>query len=206
MVAERLLVAGHHLAVHDVTLPADLDTSRAEHGIPAGVPEPVPLSGDRSDAEEMVHTVASAEVALGGLEALVILPVERPARIGLEADAIAWADAWSAALTTEVLSTACAAHIAARSFMARRTAGRIILVANGHDTARSGNLPTGVTAAALTGMGADLARELRPHGIGVSVVTTSPGGTGDFAVAQVADVVSALLATPVLAGVSSRIG
>ena len=60
--------------------------------------------------------------------------------------------------------------------------------------------------AAISSLGTDLARELGPHGIGVSVVTTGAGGSRDFALAQVADVVEALLSTPVLSGVSSRIG
>jgi NAD(P)-dependent dehydrogenase (short-subunit alcohol dehydrogenase family) len=67
-------------------------------------------------------------------------------------------------------------------------------------------MPVAATRAAIGRLGADLTRELGPHGIGVSVVSTGPGGAADFAVAQVADVVEALLATPVLSGVVSQIG
>lgn len=204
MIAERLMVAGHRLALHDVTVPA---TGRLERDrIPAKFPmvEPISLQGDRSDSEDVVHTVARAEVALGGLDAIVVLPARPRFQTSLDADAVTWADEWSAALTTEVLAAACASHIAARSFLARRRAGRIVLVANGRDNV--GALPTSVTRAAINRLGADLTQELGPHGIGVSVVTTGPGGTQDFAMTQVADVVDALLATPVLTSVTSQVG
>lgn len=206
MVAERLIVAGHRLAVHDVTLPADVQQPPDVGPARYQFAEPVSLDGDRSDAEEVVHTVARAEVTLGGLDALVILPADSGMPVTLDADAAAWTDAWSLALTTEVLAVACAAHIAARSFLARRKAGRIVLVINGRDEVAAGSMPTAATREALSRLGNDLTRELSPHGIGVSVVQTGPGGVGDFAVAQVADVVTALVSTPVMSGVTSRIG
>lgn len=206
MVAQRLMAAGHRVAVNGVTIPAELPRPHDAPPAPFRVSAPVSLAGDRADAEDVVHTVARAEVALGGLDALVVLPAHHSAGVGLDADAGVWADAWSQALTTEVLAAACATHIAARSFLARRKAGRIVLVTNGRDTTNPGALPASATRAALGRLGDDLTRELGPHGIGVSVVTTGPGGTQDFAVAQVADVVEALLSTPVLSGVSSRIG
>ena len=206
MIAERLIDAGHRIAVHDVAIPA----KGRPDGDPASVAirtvEPISLQGDRSDSEDVVHTVARAEVALGGLDAIVVLPARQRFQVSLDADAVTWADEWSAALTAEILAAACASHIAARSFLARRRAGRIVLVANGRDGALTGALPTSVTRAAIHRLGADLTRELGPHGIGVSVVTTGPGGTQDFAMTQVADVVEALLATPVLSGVDSQIG
>jgi NAD(P)-dependent dehydrogenase (short-subunit alcohol dehydrogenase family) len=205
MVTERLVSAGHRLAVHGATIPAELPEP-AERGPLFRAFEPIPLTGDRADAEEMVHTVARAEVALGGLDALVMLPARSGGGVGLDADAPTWADEWSLALTTEVLAASCATHIAARSFLARRRAGRIILVTNGRDGPQSGAMPVAATRAAIGRLGADLTRELGPHGIGVSVVSTGPGGAADFAVAQVADVVEALLATPVLSGVVSQIG
>lgn len=206
MVAERLIRAGHRLAVHGVSIPSEIDFALLGSAATFRMAEPLSLSGDRADAEDMVHSVARAEVALGGLDAVVVLPARQSSAIGLDVDAGTWADAWSLALTTEVLAAACATHIAARSFLARRKAGRIVLVTNGRDGSLSGAMPTSATRAALSRLGADLTRELGPHGIGVSVVTTGPGGTQDFAVAQVADVVEALLSTPVLSGVSSRIG
>ncbi|MEO7125408.1 MAG: SDR family NAD(P)-dependent oxidoreductase [Nakamurella sp.] len=205
MVAERLISSGHRLAIHGVTIPAELPVMSASAEAFRAF-EPISLVGDRADTEEMVHTVARAEVALGGLDALVMLPAQRSSHIGLDADASTWADEWSLALTTEVLAAACATHIAARSFLARRKAGRIVLVTNGRDGTQGGAMPASATRAALSRLGADLTRELGPHGIGVSVVATGPGGTQDFAVAQVADVVDALLSTPVLSGVSARIG
>lgn len=204
MIAERLILAGHRLAVHGVTLPTDLQPNTDTPAF--RLAEPLSLPGDRADAEEIVHSVARAEVALGGLDAVVVLPAQQATSTTLDADAATWADEWSMALTTEVLAAACATHIAARSFLARRRAGRIILVTNGRDGILSGAMPTAATRAALSRLGADLTRELSPHGIGVSVVTTGPGGAQDFAMTQVADVVEALLATPVLSGVSSRIG
>ena len=218
MVAQRLIAAGHRLAVHDVRLPAgdpDLGGAATARSVdrtaaPAAavIPSvsPISLPGDRSDTDEVVHTVARAEVTLGGLDAIVVLPARHRPSTTLEADATAWADTWSAALTTEVLAAACAAHIAARSFLARRRAGRIVLVADGRDGASTGAMPASAIRAAISSLGTDLARELGPHGIGVSVVTTGAGGSRDFALAQVADVVEALLSTPVLSGVSSRIG
>jgi NAD(P)-dependent dehydrogenase (short-subunit alcohol dehydrogenase family) len=206
MVAERLIAAGHRIAVQGVTIPAELPPSIEVEGEPYRAFEPIPLAGDRSDSEDMVHTVARAEVALGGLDALVLLPAQQTSGIGLDADASTWSDEWSSALTTEVLAAACATHIAARSFLARRKAGRIVLVTDGRDGAQSGAMPASATRAALSRLGADLTRELSPHGIGVSVVSTGTGGTQDFAVAQVADVVEVLLSTPVLTGVSSQIG
>lgn len=205
MVAERLIGAGHRLAVSDVAIPSDITPQRDRDGVTVATSEPISLHGDRSDTEDVVHTVARAEVALGGLDALVILPAAHHTPIGLDADAATWADEWSLALTTEVLATAAAAHIAARSFLARRRAGRIILVASGRDGSRSGVMPTATVRATLGRLGADLGRELAPHGIGVSVVTTGPGGAADFAVGQVADVVEALLATPVLSGMNAHI-
>lgn len=206
MVTERLIAAGHRLAVQGVTIPSELPPSIEVDGAAYRAFEPIPLAGDRSDSEEMVHTVARAEVALGGLDALVMLPAQHSSGAGLDADASTWADEWSLALTTEVLAAASATHIAARSFLARRKAGRIVLVTNGLDGAQSGAMPASATRAALSRLGVDLTRELSPHGIGVSVVATGTGGTRDFAVAQVADVVEALLSTPVLSGVSSQIG
>lgn len=206
MVTERLIDAGHRLAVHGVTVPPELPPSIEVDGERYRVFQPIALAADRSDAEDMVHTVARAEVALGGLDALVMLPAQHGSGVSLDADAGTWADEWSMALTTEVLAAACATHIAARSFLARRRAGRIVLVTNGLDGAQSGAMPAAATRAALTRLGVDLTRELSPHGIGVSVVATGTGGTRDFAVAQVADVVEALLATPVLSGVSSQVG
>jgi NAD(P)-dependent dehydrogenase (short-subunit alcohol dehydrogenase family) len=206
MVAERLIGAGHRLAVHGVTIPAELPPSIEVDGEPYRAFEPIALAADRADAEDMVHTVARAEVALGGLDALVMLPAQHGSGAGLDADASTWADEWSLALTTEVLAAACAAHIAARSFLARRRAGRIVLVTNGLDDAQAGAMPAAATRAALSRLGVDLTRELSPHGIGVSVVATGTGGTRGFAVAQVADVVEALLSTPVLSGVSSQVG
>lgn len=206
MVAERLIAAGHRLATHDVTLPANSPVLAEIASATVRVAEPISLPGDRSDTDEVVHTVARAEVALGGLDAIVILPAKRSSVTTLDADVTTWADEWSAALTTEVLAAACAAHIAARSFMARRRAGRIILVANGSGNASAGAMPTSATRAAIGRLGEDLARELGPRGIGVSVVTTGTGGAQDFAMMQVADVVEALLSTPVLSGVNSRIG
>lgn len=205
MVADRLIGSGHRVAVQGVTISADSDRSAATAG-GYRIVEPVSLAADRADAEDVVHTVARAEVALGGLDALVVLPGHHTTRVGLDVDAVTWADEWSMTLTTEVLAAACAAHIAARSFLARRKAGRIILVTNGRDSSKSAAMPATATRAALSQLGADLTRELGPHGIGVSVVTTGPGGLQDFAVAQVADVVEALLSTPVLTGVTSRIG
>lgn len=202
MIAERLIRAGHRLAAHGVTLPTDIESPQGAFRIA----EPLSLPGDRADAEEIVHSVARAEVALGGLDAVVVLPAQQAPSTSLDADAVTWADEWSMALTTEVLAAACATHIAARSFLARRRAGRIVIVTNGRDRSLSGAMPTSATRAALSRLGADLTRELGPHGIGVSVVTTGPGGARDFAMTQVADVVEALLSTPVLSGVSSRIG
>ena len=206
MVAERLIAAGHRIAVNGVTIPAELPPSVEVDGEAYRTFEPVPLAGDRSDSEEIVHTVARAEVALGGLDALVMLPGPHHPGVGLDADAGTWSDEWSLALTTEVLAAACASHIAARSFLARRKAGRIVLVTDGRDGVRTGAMPASATRAALSRLGADLARELGPHGIGVSVVATGTGGTQDFAMTQVADVVEALLSTPVLSGVHSQIG
>ncbi len=218
MVAQRLIAAGHRLAVHDVRIPAgdpdlggaataraaDRTSTTAATVIPSV--SPISLPGDRSDTDEVVHTVARAEVTLGGLDAIVVLPARHRPSTTLEADATSWADTWSAALTTEVLAAACASHIAARSFLARRRAGRIVLVADGRDGTPTGAMPASAIRAAISSLGTDLARELGPHGIGVSVVTTGAGGSRDFALAQVADVVEALLSTPVLSGVSSRIG
>lgn len=204
MIAERLILAGHRLAVHGVTLPTDLQQNIENPTF--RLAEPLSLPGDRADAEEIVHSVARAEVTLGGLDAVVVLPAQQAAGTTLDADAATWADDWSLALTTEVLAAACATHIAARSFLARRRAGRIILVTNGRDGSVSGTMPTSATRAALSRLGADLTRELSPHGIGVSVVTTGPGGAQDFAMTQVADVVEALLSTPVLSGLGARIG
>lgn len=206
MIAERLIAAGHRIAVHDVTIPANNRLDRSPASATFRTVEPISLQGDRSDSEDVVHTVARAEVALGGLDAIVVLPARQRFQTSLDADAATWADEWSAALTTEVLAAACASHIAARSFMARRRAGRIVLVAGGRDGAPTGAMPTSVTRAAIARLGADLTRELGPHGIGVSVVTTGPGGTQDFAMTQVADVVEALLATPVLSSVTSQVG
>lgn len=200
MVAERLLLSGCHLAVQGLHL-----TRERMLEPPAGatheVLQPVDMPGDRSDTDAVIRTVAGAEIALGGLDALVVLPAERLRPVSLDADAETWSDSWSAALATEVLAATSASHIAARSFLARRRHGRIVLVTPGRDESGS-DLASGAVDAALTAVGHDLARQLGPHGVGVSVVA---GGSDDFALAQVADVVEALLTTPVMSSVTTRI-
>ncbi len=200
VVVDRLLSAGHRLAVHNVSVWSD------DRQTPAEKSSPVVLDGDRTDTEDMVHAVAGAEIAMGGLDALVVLPGEAFDTVGIDSDASSWADGWSRVLAADVLAVSCAAHTAARSFLARRRPGRIILVTSGHDQAVGTSMHAAVTSSAIGALAVELGRELRPHGVGVSVVnSTGPGGLHEFAVGQVADVIEALLATPVLSGVTASV-
>jgi NAD(P)-dependent dehydrogenase (short-subunit alcohol dehydrogenase family) len=203
VVADRLAGAGHHLALLDVA--ASPAVSRHSAGSAVAL-RPIELSGDRADVEDVARVVEGADLALAGLDSVVILPGAGCGAVGMDADGTAWADLWSGHLAGDVLAASCAAHAAARLFVAHRRAGRIVLVTGRREPDGTGSaMAAAVSRAAVGALGAELAAALAPHGIAVSVVTAGAAGA-DFAIGQVADLVAALLSTPVLTGVTARVG
>jgi NAD(P)-dependent dehydrogenase (short-subunit alcohol dehydrogenase family) len=205
VVAGTLATAGHHLALLDVAASSGPAAARHSSGSSV-VRRPVTMSGDRADVEDVVRVVDGADLALAGLDTVVILPGASGAPLGLDADSAAWADQWSDRLAADVLAVSCAAQAAARLFVTHRRAGRIVLVIGRRETDGAGAaMAAAVSNSAVATLGAELATALAPHGISVSVVTAGAAGA-DFAMGQVADLVAALLSTPVLTGVTARVG
>jgi len=203
VVADRLAGAGHQLALLDVA--AGPTPSRHSPGWSVAR-RPVEMSGDRADVEDVARVVDAADLALSGLDSVVILPGSGRGVVGMDADGGSWADLWSDYLAGDVLAASCAAHAAARLFVAHRRAGRIVLVTGRREPDGAGSaMASSVSESAVAALGAELATALAPQGIAVSVVTAGAAGA-DFAIGQVADLVAALLSTPVLTGVTARVG
>jgi hypothetical protein len=203
--ASRLAAAGHRLALQGG---ADLSGDRSGGPDPTrserpGQPGPVLLAADRTDADAMAAVVSAAAGALGGLDAVVVLPATRPPAPPITLGPDAWADVWSHVLAADVLAAACVAHAAAQAYLTPPAAGgRIVLV-----TGRPGaGVPAMTADAAIAALGAELARELDGQGVAVSVLSARSGTAADRYAAEVAETVTMLLAAPALPGMSVRLG
>jgi NAD(P)-dependent dehydrogenase (short-subunit alcohol dehydrogenase family) len=207
-VATRLAGLGHQLAVQGagaIAMDAGRDDRPSDRADPAGV-APTLLPADRRDADAMSGVVPAACRALGGLDAVVILPAERPAAPPMSLHPDSWADAWSHVLAADVLAAACVAHAAAHLFRADPpTAGRIVLVTGGSGSGTPGGLPAVAADAAIAALGAELARDLDGQGVAVTVVCPRPE-PADRVAGDVAETVTTLLSGPALPGMTVRLG
>lgn len=199
------IAAGLADAGHSVALQQGETTDLAESG---GLAHPtrILLTADRADAEAMTRLVTDAEQALGGLDALVIMPGRRPAGPSMSCPPGQWADLWSDTLGSDLLAAACAVHAAARMFLSQHRSGQIVLVTGGNSAQRGGGVLANAVDAALASLGSDLGAELGPQGVTVSVVHPRPGVSERDAGLQIAASIIWLLTSPGLPGMAVRLG
>ena len=190
-VVGQLAVAGFSVAIHHARHP-----ELAEQ-----IASALPGSGHRvfgadvGDPEALETLLDDVRSQLGGIDLVVYAAaVEGPAAPAIEdATAEQWVDAWTGALSVEILGAAAVARAAAAAFRSQGGPGRLIFV-----VARSGSTAIGdCTAAAVRALGSRLATDLKAYGIGVAVVGSRPGSDTGWSPAELAGLVALVASGPV---------
>ncbi len=156
-------------------------------------------STDLADPAEIAELIASVDDVVGGLDVVINAAADRSPTATLDSGRNAWADSWASVLSVDVLGAAAVAHAAAAVFRARRRGGRIILVpARGRPVEGPADLARESAVAAVSALGRGLARELAPHGIGVTTVTSGPAAASGWSPDDLAATVVWLMAGPAI--------
>ena len=191
-----LAAAGHRLVLHygsGHAAAADLLASLEDEGHRA-------RGADMADPTEVAELIAGIDDEVGGIDVVIDAVADRSPTATIDSGRRAWADSWSSVLTVDVLGTAAVAHAAAAVFRARRRGGRIILVpAHGRPSDGHVDLAREAAAAAIAALGRGLARELAPHGIGVTTVTAGTAAASGWAPEDLAATVAWLVSGPTAA-------
>ena len=154
-------------------------------------------SADLADPADIADLIASVDEEVRGLDVVINAASDRAPTATLDSGRNAWADSWSSVLSVDVLGAAAVAHAAASVFRARRRGGRIILVpARGRPADGPADLARESAAAAISALGRGLARELAPHGIGVTTVAAGPAAASGWSPDDLAETVVWLMAGP----------
>ncbi len=194
-IAAALSAAGHRLVLHygggttaAAELLAALDGDHQARG------------ADLADPAAIAELIAGIDDEVGGIDVVIDAVADRTPTATIDSGRQAWADSWSSVLSVDVLGTAAVVHAAAAVFRARRRGGRIILVpAHGRPSDGPADLAREAAAAAVAALGRGLARELAPHGIGVTTVTAGPAAASGWAPEDLAATVAWLVAGPAAA-------
>jgi NAD(P)-dependent dehydrogenase (short-subunit alcohol dehydrogenase family) len=191
--ATTLAAAGHRLVLHygnGTAVAADLlATLAGDHHQARGA--------DMADPTAVAELIAGIDDEVGGIDVVIDAVADRTPTATIDSGRRAWADSWSSVLSVDVLGAATVAHAAAAVFRARRRGGRIILVpAHGQPSDGPADLAREAAAAAIAALGRGLARELAPHGIGVTTVTAGAAAASGWAPADLATAVSWLVSGP----------
>ncbi|QNK81707.1 SDR family NAD(P)-dependent oxidoreductase [Nakamurella sp. PAMC28650] len=185
-VARAMAGQGARVAVHHATRAAEAEVLVAD--LPGE--GHLSLGADLADSEAVAELIRSVDEKFDGLDVVIDAASAGEAAAGASvvgSSLAEWTDAWTGALTVDVLGAATVAHAAASAFVARGAGGRIILLAaKGRPFTGSPNPVVSATEQAVEALGSALAAELAPHGIGVIVVGSGSGfvsGSGAAAAA-----------------------
>ena len=195
-ITAALAAAGHRLVLHygsGSAAAADLLASlEGEHHQARGA--------DMADPTEVAELIAGIDDEVGGIDVVIDAVADRSPTATIDSGRRAWADSWSSVLTVDVLGSAAVVHAAAAVFRARRRGGRIILIpAHGRPSDGPADLARDAAAAAIAALGRGLARELAPHGIGVTTVTAGAAAASGWAPEDLAATVAWLVSGPTAA-------
>ncbi|SDO52334.1 Short-chain dehydrogenase [Nakamurella panacisegetis] len=195
-IARSLAARGARLAVHHATrgpLAGQLVQDLPGTGHLA-------VGADLADADAVADLIASVDAQFDGLDVVINAAtagdsIGRPALVGSSLSD--WTDAWTGALTVDMLGAATVVHAAAAAFIARGRGGRIILVAAKGRAAD--DRPSSVAAAteqAVGALGSALAAELAPHGVGLTVVGSGSASSAGWSPEALAEAVVWLASGP----------
>ena len=195
-IARALAGQGVRVAVHHATRAAEAGQVVADL---AGSGH-LAVGADLADADAVADLISTVDAQFDGLDVVINAAsagdsVGRPTVVGSSLSE--WTDAWTGTLTVDVLGAATVAHAAAAAFIKRGRAGRIILIA-AKGRAVDG-IPSSVAVAteqAVAVLGAALATELAPYGVGVTVVGSSAASSTGWSPEVLAETVAWLASGP----------
>lgn len=195
-VARAMANQGARVAVHHATHAAEAGA------LVADLPGEGHLSigADLSDSAGVADLIRSVDERFDGLDVVInaASAIESVSGASVMGSSLAdWADAWTSALTVDVLGAAIVAHAAAAAFVARGRGGRIILLAGKGRPSTGVPNPVGLaTEQAVGAFGSALASELAPHRIGVIVVGSGPAASPGWSPSALAETVAWLASGP----------
>ena len=161
------------------------------------------IGADLADSDDVAALISSVAASFDGLDVVINAAsagqsVPRTSIVG--SSLASWTDAWTGTLTVDVLGAATVAHAAAAAFVERGRGGRIILLAakgrpfdDGRDSVRI------ATERAVGALGAAVAEELAPYGIGVVVVGSGSAAASGWSPEALAETVAWLAFGPTAA-------
>lgn len=191
VIATQLTHSGYRIALQQPDL-ASIEGDRITDLLARGH---LVAAADHTDPEALSAVVQQVADVFGRLDLLVV--VSAGADVSVDADQAGWTEAWSQALSQELLGTAMIVQSAARVFRAAETPGHIVLVIPGQGATA---LSTAISQA-LTGLATGLAAELRDDQVRVTVVG---GSSTSWEPAAVADVIARVATSPSVPGISIR--